>query len=162
TRKYVSSSSSPPTNDRGLQSVVIVRASPFGARGRTDWPAAILPGQGLQELDDEVDLLGVERPSELDPRHRVDGLLQRGRAAVVKVRPGHRDVAEARHPEHAAVTRDPGDVKAPQVAIRLLEVPVRKDPEELVEHVSADVDSLVTCHAPVRLEELVPALLRFG
>src|SRR5262249_44901970 len=119
-------------------------------------------GQGMQELHDEIDLLRVERPPQLDPRHRVDGLLERGSAAVVKVGPGHGDVAEAGHSEHAAVARDAGDVEAPQVAIRLLEVPVRKDPEELVEHVRTDVDSLMTRHASVRLEELVPALLRFG
>src|SRR5262245_4286659 len=124
TRKYVSSSSSPPTRDRGLQSVLIVHVSLFDARGRTDRPAAILTGQGMQELDDEIDLLRVERPPELDPRHRVDGFLERGSATVVKVRPGHGDIAEARHSEHAAVARDPGDVEATQVAIGLLDVPV--------------------------------------
>src|SRR5262245_20407989 len=79
----------------------------------------------------------------------------------MEVGSGDRDVAQAEHPEYPAVPRDPGNVVPPEIDARLLGVLARKDPE-LLEHVAADVDSLVTRDAPVCLEMLVAAPLRLG
>src|SRR5262245_60742959 len=159
-RKYVSNSNSPTTMKRGFHRVLIAPGSPVDGGSLTEQSAAIAPGQGVQELNDQLRLPGAERSSKLDPRHRVDCRLQGGGATVVEVGAGHGHVAEAGHPEDLTVPGDPGHVIAAEIDTRLLNVDVGKD-AELLEHVAADVHPLMARRASVRLEQHVASSFGF-
>src|SRR5262245_53850557 len=84
-------------------------------RRRCQWLTSILAGQRPQKVDDQPDVVGRELPSELRLAHGVHGVCQGPRVAVMKVRRGHGDVAQARHSEDVLVAGHTRDEKTSRV-----------------------------------------------
>src|SRR6266705_986669 len=119
----------------------------------------VFSGQSLEKLDDPGLVCGGSRAPELVAEHHVYRVLERLRRAVVEIRSGELDVAQARHLEHVAVRFPFGDGVASQVGVgglaAILEI-VAEHAEGL-EHIAAYVDALMARDAAVALEELIAA-----
>src|SRR6202167_6689694 len=102
---------------------------------RADRLSEIGPGQGVEERDDHVRLVVVQRSVKLRIAHRLDRLRQGGRASVVEIRRRDGDVPQAWDANDLGLGRGKR-MKYPMMLI----------------HVAADIHPLMARDATERLE----------
>src|SRR5438067_7479117 len=113
--------------------------------------------QRLQKFDDERLVFGWSIPTELIPEHDFYCRFQRRGGSVMEIRSRQLDVSEARHLEYELVAFPLSHVVSSEVGGRdvaaLREVVTHH--AKFLEHVSADIHSLMAGHATVALESRI-------